>query len=263
MRTSRLEQPGWVTFDAEHGSPEELFQGPEELDLIVNCAAALASEIDPADAASVERAEALNARFPHALAAAAEQGSTRLVHVSTDAVFSEDAGICFEGDEPFADDVYGRTKLLGEPTGASVLSIRGSFIGRDPARRRGLLEWLLEQPAGAHIKGYIDQAWNGLASSQFASVCAALADPAVFERARAEGRVHHLYEDPPLSKYELLLLCARVFDAPVSVAPVESGAVSTRLLGSRHRVLLEQLESFPARARALTALAERGTEEHG
>jgi dTDP-4-dehydrorhamnose reductase len=258
----RTPQPGWLTFDAERGLPEELFRG-QRLDLVVNCAASLASEIDPGDAATVERAHALNVRFPHALAAAAELAGARVVHVSTDAVFRADALTCLEDDESFAEDVYGRTKLLGEPTAANALSIRGSFIGTDPSRRRGLLEWLLAQPPRAEIAGYVDHAWNGLMSTQFAAVCAALADPTLFERARAEGRVHHLYENPPLSKYELLVLCARAFDAPVLVVPAESSAPSTRVLGSRHRVLLEQLESLSPRASALADLAERGTEEHG
>jgi dTDP-4-dehydrorhamnose reductase len=258
----RAPRPGWVTFDAERTPAEELFHG-RELGLVVNCAAALASEIDPADETSVERAHALNARFPHTLAAAAERAGARVLHVSTDAVFREDAGVCFEDDERFADDVYGLTKRLGEPAAPDALTIRGSFVGRDPLRRRGLLEWLLRQAPGAEVSGYVDHAWNGVASTQFAGVCAALSDPLLFERARAEGGVHHLHEDPPLSKYDLLVECARAFEAPVSVAPRESGAPSTRLLGSRHRVLTEQLESLPPRARALAELAERGNEQHG
>lgn len=258
----RTRRPGWVSFDAEHDAPDVLF-AETEVDLVVNCAAVLTSEIDIADAATIERASALNTTFPHSLAKAAGKAGARLVHVSTDAVFRADAGVCFEDDERFAYDLYGRTKLLGEPSAPNALTIRGSFIGRDPTRRRGLLEWLLAQPAGSAVEGYVDQAWNGIASPQFAAVCAALADPAVFERARAEDRVHHLFEDPALSKYELLVLAARSFAAPVSVVPLESGTPSTRVLGSRHRVLLEQLESRPPRARALEVLAERGTDEHG
>jgi hypothetical protein len=126
-----------------------------------------------------------------------------------------------------------------------------------------LLEWLRRQPAETVVEGYVDQIWNGLASLQLAGTCAALADRELFERARAEGAVHHLFEDPPISKYELLVLCARTFDVAVSITPATSGRPSTRVLGTRHRVLAEQLESLPLRAAALEALAERGTHEHG
>lgn len=259
--TAREVRAGWVRFDAERDPPEALFEGGR-VELVVNCAAVLASEIDPSDTSTIRRAEALNARFPHALADAADAAGARLVHLSTDAVFPEDAGRAFEDDEPRPDSIYGTTKLAGEPDGRAALTIRCSFVGLDPARRRGLLEWLLAQPVGADLGGYVDHAWNGLVSTQVAGVVAAFADADVFTRARAEGAVHHLFEDPAISKHELLVLIARTFHAPMTVAACESGTPSTRVLGSRHHTLAGYLEWLPRRDEALEALSKRGADEH-
>jgi dTDP-4-dehydrorhamnose reductase len=254
--TSRTEQPGWLRFDAERDDPADVFR-EHPVDLVVNCAAILASEIDEA---GFEQAGAVNARFPHALAKATAAAGTNLVHVSTDAVFAAEAGRAFEDTEPSPADVYGRTKLAGEPVSPAAITLRTTFVGLDPERHRGLLEWLLAQPRGSVVNGYVDHAWNGLASTQIAAVCVALADAELFRRARAEGGVHHLFEDPVISKHDLLAYCAHSFDTGVSVAPRESGSPVTRALGTKHVTLAECLQCVPPRARSLELLADRRNE---
>jgi dTDP-4-dehydrorhamnose reductase len=252
VRAGRKAQQGWLRFDAERDDPADIFQ--EDADLVVNCAAVLASEIDEA---GLERAEAVNARFPHALAEAAAVAGANLVHISTDAVFAVDAGRSFEDTEPHPTDAYGSTKLAGEPDIPAAITLRTSFVGLDPKRRRGLLEWLLAQPPGSEVTGYVDHQWNGLASNQVAAVCAALADRDLFARARAEGSVHHLFEDPAISKYDLLAQCTRAFDLGLTVARRESGSPVSRTLATRHLTLAECLQCVPPRARSLELLADR------
>lgn len=259
--TGRDGQQGRFQFDIELDPPAELFLQP--IDLVVNCAGVLASEIDERNPATMRRAEAVNAVFPHKLAAAAEARGARLVHVSTDAVFRADTNRCLEDDDRLAQDAYGASKRRGEPLSSNAISLRCSFVGRDPRRHRGLLEWLIAQPSGAGVDGYVDQAWNGLASGQVAAVCAGLVDGALFERARAEGPVHHVFEDPPLTKYELLDLCVRTFGLPLIVAPVESGRPSTRVLGTRYAAIAEYLQSVPRRAHVLAELAKGGHDVDG
>ncbi len=259
-RAGRNPRPGWISFDAERDPADALLEAPVEV--IVNCAGVLATELDRRPEA-YSRAAAVNARFPRDLADAAAERGVRLVHVSTDAVFPADAGRCFEDSTAHAADAYGETKLRGEPDSPNALTIRCSFVGRDPSRRRGLLEWLLAQPAGSEVPGYVDHAWNGLTSVQVGRICAALADPALFDRARRESSVHHLFEDPPLSKHDLLTLMARTFRHDVRVVPARSAAPSTRILGSRHAVLRECLRSGPTREESLLELARRDERRDG
>jgi dTDP-4-dehydrorhamnose reductase len=260
LRAGRLARPGWLRFDALRDDPAELF-AHAEVEFVVNCAAVLASEIE--EHANGATAEIVNAQFPHALAAAAETLGARLVQISTDAVFAADSGRCVETDVPVPSELYGRTKLAGEPARENTLTLRCSFVGLDPERQRGLLEWLLSQPSGAQVDGFLDHAWNGLASTQVAAVCAALADPGLFGRVRAEGGVHHLFEDPVISKHELLTECARRFETAVSVIPRESGSPVTRTLGTAHVTLAECLQCVPPRAQSLELLADRRKNERG
>jgi dTDP-4-dehydrorhamnose reductase len=253
LRTSRARFPGWVEFDVRNDDPEALFRN--RVDLVVNCAAVLSSEIDVAHAASVAAAEKVNAEFPHRLAEAAGRNGARLVQISTDAVFRDDAGSCSEDASDFATDVYGSTKRRGEPANGNALSLRCSFVGLDPFRRRGLLEWLLAHPSGAAVHGFSDQLWNGLATPQVATICAALIDERLFAKARAEGSVHHLFEDPALTKHRLLELCSEIFAKPVTVVPRDSGRPVTRVLATAHSALSERLESGAARSAALVELA--------
>lgn len=100
----------------------------------------------------------INALFPHKLADLCK-GSARVVHMSTDCVFSGKQGHYNEDDFPDADDLYGRSKLLGELGGADCITLRTSIIGLELARKRGLVEWFLMQKGDVH--GYTKAIYSG------------------------------------------------------------------------------------------------------
>ena len=108
--------------------------------MVVNCIGLVKQRPEAADAAALVRANAL---FPHQLRAACAQRGARLIHISTDCVFSGDRGGYAEDDRPDPADLYGRSKLAGEPEGEGVLTLRTSMLGRELDRASGLLEWFL------------------------------------------------------------------------------------------------------------------------
>jgi dTDP-4-dehydrorhamnose reductase len=258
-RTSRESAPGWTAFDVTCDDPASLFRG--ETDVVVNCAALLASDIAAGTPDVLKLAELVNAEFPHALAGAASRAGARVIHVSTDAVFADGAGTCREDSTDFSDEIYGSSKRRGEPISPTALTLRASFVGRDPLRRRGLLEWLIAQPDGSAVAGFTDQLWNGVVASQLAALCASLLDEGLFTRARAEGPIHHVFQDPPLTKAALLESAARVFDKRVDVIPTESDQPVSRLLGTLYSTAPECLESGPTREAALVQLAQLTDQE--
>lgn len=110
----------------------------------------------------------LNVELPRTLARLGQAGGFRLLHVSTDCVFSglkESAYV--ESDVPDAQDPYGRTKALGELDLADALIVRTSCVGPELYRTQGLLEWLLAQPSGP-VPGYGRAIWSGLPTVSFA-----------------------------------------------------------------------------------------------
>ena len=234
--TARTDRGGALPLDAEAGSgPLRELLRSGRYDYSFNCIGITKSRIDPSSPASTARAIAVNALFPHELATAAREGGTRVVHISTDAVFSVSRESCLEDEEPNATDVYGRTKALGEVRDNGFLTIRCSIIGVDPYRRRGLVEWIRGQPAGARVPGYTDHFWRGVTTRQFAELCRSITMGDAFTALREEGAVHHFCPNPVVSKYDLVGMIAAAFQVDVEVVPTQrpAGPVK-RILATHH-----------------------------
>ena len=136
----RAEDPDSIARAIEETEPE----------VAINCIGVVKQSPVAADAVSLVTANAL---FPHQLAAACSARGVRLIHVSTDCVFSGRRGGYAEEDLPDPSDLYGRSKLAGEASGPGIVTIRASMIGHELRTRNGLLEWLLAQPAGGSVRG--------------------------------------------------------------------------------------------------------------
>ena len=232
---------GALPLDAEAGlEPLREFLCSGQYDYLVNCVGITKNRIDPSSPESTAQAIAVNALFPHKLAVAARDSDTRVIHISTDAVFSASQESCIEGDEPNATDVYGRTKVLGEVSDNCFLTIRCSIVGVDPDRRRGLVEWVRGQSAGACLSGYTDHLWNGVTTQQFSEVCRSIIVEDAFTALREEGAVHHFCPNPVVSKYDLLRMIAAAFTVDVEVLPTQGpeGPVK-RILATEYRGLSE------------------------
>lgn len=226
-------------------------------DVVINCIGLLQSDIDERDPESVRRAIAVNALFPHQLAAAAAAQGSRVILVSTDGVFTGTRGPYNEDDPADATDVYGKTKSLGDVRRTGVLTIRCSFIGRDPIGKRGLLEWFLAQPDGARLQGYVDYLWNGVTTLQFAQMCRRLIIEDKFDEVLREGSIHHFCPNKPMSKFELLMLFKTVFRKDVRIVAARQGKVPVcRVLVSRTERLRRLLDHDGEMASAVKQLVD-------
>jgi dTDP-4-dehydrorhamnose reductase len=113
-------------------------------------------------------AATLNSLFPHQIARLCTQHGAKLVHMSTDCVFSGNKGYYTEEDTPDADDIYGRTKLTGEVIYNNHLTIRTSIIGRELFTKHGLVEWFLSQTGD--VNGYTKAIFSGLSTQALSKV---------------------------------------------------------------------------------------------
>jgi dTDP-4-dehydrorhamnose reductase len=156
----------------------------------------------------------VNSLLPHVLWEWCSANAARLIHFSTDCVFSGRKGAYIETDVPDAEDLYGRSKLLGEITGAPGLTLRSSIIGRELGSQRALLEWFLAQ-AGKTIRGYRRAIYSGFTTT---------------EMARIVDRIVHLHPNlhgvwqvasAPISKYDLLCLVRDKFALKVEIEPFD------------------------------------------
>lgn len=176
-------------------------------DFVINCIGVvkqLAEGHDPIISISV------NSLFPHRVAAVCREVGARVIHVSTDCVFSGRKGMYLESDPPDAEDLYGRSKFLGEVAGENALTLRTSIIGREVRSTTGLVEWFLSNRGGT-VNGFSEAIYSGLTTLHLASLIADLME--------LEEPLHGLYQvsSEPINKYDLLVLLNEAFGADVMI----------------------------------------------
>jgi dTDP-4-dehydrorhamnose reductase len=192
-------------------------------DVIVNCIGIVKQLKAAGDAVP---SITINALFPHQLAEVGRTIGARVIHISTDCVFLGSRGGYTEQDVPDAEDLYGRTKLLGEVAGPGCLTVRTSIVGRELSATTGLLEWFLAQQ-GNRIRGYTTATFSGLTTSALAEL---LGD--VIEHHPALSGLYHV-ASAPISKYDLLVKFNQAFRASIAIEPSDEVRIDRTLDGSR------------------------------
>lgn len=194
----------------------------ERPDAVINCVGVvkqLAQADDPLVAIPV------NALLPHRLARRCGEAGARLVHVSTDCVFSGARGGYREDDLPDATDLYGRSKLLGEVVAPHAVTLRTSIVGPELAGAHGLVAWFLAQPGP--VRGWTRAIFSGLPTVTLAEVIRdrVLPDPGL-------AGLYHVAA-APIAKHDLLVLVARQWGRAVEIVPDDRTAIDRSLDGTR------------------------------
>jgi len=185
---------------------------------VINCAGLTKALCD-----DTARAWNVNGVAPRLLLAASERVGARLIHVSTDCVFSGDDGPYDETSVPDPADVYGQSKLAGEAIEPPHLTVRTSFIGPESGTRNGLLAWFLSQ--SGEVTGFTNHLWSGLTSPELARVLLDLA-----EETELTGLVHIHGEDT--NKADLLRLLRRAYRTDIEIVDAEPDPAIDRRLRS-------------------------------
>lgn len=222
-------------------------------DVVVNAIGIVKQAPEASDAVT---SIAVNALFPHQVAALCAPSGARVVHLSTDCVFSGRVGEYRESDACDAEDLYGRSKALGELAGEGCLTLRTSMIGPELGRRRGLLEWCLSQ-RGGRVKGYRRAVFSGLPTLALADLIVRL-----IERHPGLSGVYHVSTDP-IDKFRLLCLIRDGFGLELAIDPSDDVIVDRSLDSSRFRSEVGfELPGWPALVAAMAAdAAPRGHAE--
>ena len=168
---------------------------------------------------------AINALFPHQLAALCKKSGIRMIHMSTDCVFSGKTGGYSEEDVSDAEDLYGRTKFLGEVGNPGCLTIRTSIIGREMESSHGLVEWFLSNE-GKTIHGFKNAIFSGLTTCSLSEIIG---------KVLAEyPDLHGVFQvsSRPISKYDLLVMIKNVYHLDITIEPDES-VINNRSLSAK------------------------------
>lgn len=192
--------------------------------VVVNCVG-LVKQLD--DAKDPLAAIPINAVLPHRLARLCSLGGARLVHLSTDCVFSGDKGMYVEDDLPDAHDVYGRTKLLGEVDYPNALTLRTSIIGHELAGQHSLICWFLAQEGA--VRGFSRAVFSGFPTVEIARIV----DEFVLPRPDLSG-LYHLSAEP-IDKARLLDMVAKTYGKSIRIDDDPSVVINRSLDSTRFR----------------------------
>ena len=194
-------------------------------DWVVNCIGVI-KQLEEARDAKVSIY--VNALFPHLLGQCSRDAGVRMIHLSTDCVFSGKKGDYVEEDPSDADDLYGKTKYLGEVSDGHALTLRTSIIGRDLFSDVSLIDWFLSQRT---------KKVNGYTRSIFAGLTTEALSREIWRIISDYPRLHGLYHvsSTKISKFDLLNLVNRLFEAAVTIEAFDGVHCDRSLRSERYR----------------------------
>jgi dTDP-4-dehydrorhamnose reductase len=192
-------------------------------DVVVNCVGVIKQRSEAKDPIP---SITINALLPHRLAEMVRRWNGRLVHFSTDCVFSGRRGGYSEDDQSDAEDLYGRTKFLGEVTAPNALTLRTSIIGRELFEHRSLLDWFLQQRHG-RVRGFTRVLYSGVTTNHLADV---VGD--VIERFPGLNGLYQI-ASRTISKYDLLCLLREAYRLEIEIVPDQDQVCDRSLKGDR------------------------------
>ena len=213
-------------------------------DVIVNCVGIVKQR---PDAASPIPSITVNALLPHRLAEAASAWGGRLIHFSTDCVFSGHRGGYREEDVSDAEDLYGRTKFLGETTAPNAVTLRTSIIGRELKTHRSVLDWFLSQSGGT-IHGFRRVIYSGVTTTELARVVEMI----IGRHPSLSGLFQVASE--PISKHDLLALVRDAYGLRITIQPDDAEVSDRSMFPDRFRQATGwRAPSWPDMVQALAA----------
>jgi dTDP-4-dehydrorhamnose reductase len=194
--------------------------------VVINCIG-LVKQLAQADDPLV--ALPINSLLPHRLAQLCAVSNARLIHISTDCVFSGNKGMYREEDPSDASDLYGRSKFLGEVDYLHAVTLRTSILGPELNSSHGLLGWFLSEQT--EVLGYRKAIFSGLTTVELARVM----HDFVIPNANIRG-VYHVSTDA-IDKYALLQHVAEVYRAKTAIRPDDKLVIDRSLDSTRFKSL--------------------------
>jgi len=165
----------------------------------------------------------INSIFPRMLANHCTKNNIKLIHITTDCVFSGKKGSYTERDLHDCLDDYGKTKSLGEPNNCMV--IRTSIIGEEIHKNASLISWVKSQ-AGKQVNGFSNHFWNGITTKQYAKICDKIIQENLYK-----PELFHVFSDT-VNKFELLHLINDKFNLDLTINDFKTEKTIDRTLAT-------------------------------
>ena len=188
----------------------------EKDDIVINCAGVIPQSSKDRSINS-RLYFTVNSMFPVILSQICDKIGAKMIHITTDCVFSGKDGNYNENSVHDETNDYGMSKSLGELCKATI--IRTSIIGEEENNKRSLLEWV-KSNQGKEINGFINHHWNGVTCLELSKVIHKIIQNNLYW----EG-VRHIFSPKSVSKYELVSIINEVYNLNINIVPFETEKV--------------------------------------
>lgn len=177
--------------------------------VVINCVG-LVKQI--ADSEDPLQALPINSILPHRLSKICQLIDSKLIHISTDCVFSGERGGYLETDFSDAKDLYGKSKFLGEVRYPHAITLRTSIIGHELQSKNGLVDWFLDQEKSCY--GFTNAIFSGVPTIVLADIIGQVVIPNLH-------KLSGLYQiaAKPIAKFDLLKLIAQIYEKKIEIIP--------------------------------------------
>ena len=195
-------------------------KGMRENDVVINCMGLIKQKKEVTDLEFI----LVNSVFPRVLANVCESEKSRLIHITTDCVFSGLRGLYDEDDIHDPTDMYGKSKSFGEPLNCTV--VRTSIIGEELKGKLSFIEWV-KSNQDKTVNGFDNWVWNGITCLQFAKVCEEIIEKNLWWQG-----VRHIFTPEPIVKSNLVELVSQIYKLNVAVNHMQAPEKSDRSLST-------------------------------
>ena len=217
-------------FKIEGSYKSKLKKITKDKQYIINCIGIIKPYINEENHLSIENALQINSNFPHVLKNCVTK-KVKIFQIATDCVYDGMKGKYNENESHNANDVYGKSKSLGEARGKNFFNLRCSIIGKEIKSYKSLLCWFLNQKKDAKIFGFRNHLWNGITTKHFAKIIAVL----ILKEIKIPNLLHIIPGDI-VNKYELLKIFQNKFQRhDLEISKTNANVIVNRTLATNHK----------------------------
>ncbi len=234
FKINNLSKITFFKFDAQKDSLNKLKKYITNDTIIINCIGVIKPHINENIQDSVLNAIQINSSFPHKLNL--KYLKNKIYQIATDCVFSGKKGLYTEIDIHDAEDVYGKSKSLGEVNNKNFYNIRTSIIGKELNSSKSLYEWFISQNQNSKINGFKNHSWNGLTTKAFAKVLIS-----IIENKINLPKNIHIMPKNIINKYEMLKLFKEKTKKKIIIKPTIAKTTINRTLSTKHSKIVKKI----------------------
>jgi dTDP-4-dehydrorhamnose reductase len=191
-------------------------------DVLINCAGVIKQRID----STTEKFISVNSLLPHRLSNICNDIGIKMIHITTDCVFSGKNGNYDENSNFDVNEIYGISKRMGEPNDCTV--IRTSIIGEEINNKLSLLEWV-KSNKNSSIDGYLNHIWNGLTALQLSKIMYNIISKELYWNG-----VRHIHSNT-VSKYDLVNIINNVYELKIDINKTNGSTYINRSLSTIYK----------------------------